>query len=410
VTVPGIRLGFWRLQALTLSIALAVFFLLWAVAPQNGFRALLRSLAITLIYTLFVANLALFFLPRLMSRTLVTGRFTRFAALSGYAVALSLAGSAVAGTAVFILGLVTPSEFWRMFWRSGAISAIVNGMAALPFYHYTAMRSDLEQRNEQLTEAVATRQAELQSRAEDFETAREIQESLLPKHLPKLRGCTVSGCWKPALSVGGDYYDVIPLGESEAALIIADVVGKGVAAALLMANLQAAVRAFASLQTAPRDLCGRINSAFAKNLASGKYITFFYGVINTSARTLTYCNAGHNAPLCLSRSSLMRLDAGGPVLGVFPAYKYEQDTVQLEPGDHLLLYTDGLTEAESPSGEEFGEDRLVEILRATAESPANVMEQQIVTAATEFCRGAFHDDLTVLAIALDHADLSARPN
>ena len=147
------------------------------------------------------------------------------------------------------------------------------------------------------------------------------------------------------------------------ALCIGDVVGKGMPAALLMANLQAAVKVLASSFTKPEVLCEQLNRLTLNNIDQGKFITFFYGLVDTEALRLTYVNAGHNPPIMLRRdNTVLRLDEGGAVLGVFPSPKYLQGQVDLAPGGRLLLFTDGITEAEDSGGNQFGEDRLIQLL------------------------------------------------
>jgi sigma-B regulation protein RsbU (phosphoserine phosphatase) len=203
-----------------------------------------------------------------------------------------------------------------------------------------------------------------------------------------------------ALSVGGDYYDVLPLSDSSLGIAIADVVGKGISAALLMANLQAAVRAFAENAHSPAEVCERINSVMCINVASGKFITMFYCVLDAAKRKLTYSNAGHNPPILLRGDATLRLEEGGALLGVFRDWKYEQWSVELEAGDRLLLYTDGLSEAENLSREEFGEGRLIDALRRFRSLPAGEIQSRILNEVREFCHGNFHDDATLLVIAV----------
>lgn len=167
---------------------------------------------------------------------------------------------------------------------------------------------------------------------QEFERAREIQAALLPSRLPQLPGVSLSGSWQPARSVGGDYYDVLELGASKLALTIADVSGKGITAALLMSNLQAAVKLLAFQVADPQRVCEQVNQAICRNVTPGRFITFFYAVLDVAARKLTYCNAGHNPPI-LSRpgSEPIRLDKGGPLLGFFRDGKFEQEEVELLP-------------------------------------------------------------------------------
>ena len=167
-----------------------------------------------------------------------------------------------------------------------------------------------------------------------------------------------------------------------------------------MANLQAAVRAFATDGRGPAELCERINTVMCSNVASGKFITLFYCVLDSTKRQLTYSNAGHNPPILLRGEDLFRLEEGGALLGVFPDWKYEQRSINLQAGDRILLFTDGLSEAEDSGGKEFGEDRLVEVFRQVRELPAIEIQTRVLETVRSFCRGNFRDDATLLVITV----------
>lgn len=239
------------------------------------------------------------------------------------------------------------------------------------------------------------------SRQREMDDAREIQAGLLPSSLPSLPGIRLAANWRPARMVAGDYYDLLALGDELAALCIADVSGKGMPAALLMSNLQATVRAFATADLPPRQLCERVNRVMSANIAPGRFITFFYGLLDAGKRTLTFTNAGHNPPILLhSDGTVCWLDAGGLLLGVLPEATYEQATVKLQSGDRVLIYTDGVTEAGGAVGNMFGEDRLIEALRSTASDPQD-MQRAVLEAAAAFCGEEFEDDATVIAAVVE---------
>jgi sigma-B regulation protein RsbU (phosphoserine phosphatase) len=242
----------------------------------------------------------------------------------------------------------------------------------------------------------------MEEQSREYERAREIQEALLPKDIPQRAGYRISGIWQPARSIGGDYYDVIPVGERHLGLVIADVSGKGVTAALLMSNLQAAVKAFIADHAEPADLTGRVNRMICGNIAPAKFITFFYGLLDVESGRLLYTNAGHNPPLLVRQdSSSVALDAGGPVLGVFRSAAFEQGETRLRPGDRLVLYTDGVSEAFDESQEEFGEDRLRSVIADHRGEDARELQMKIMRTVTGFCRGDFHDDATLLVVAVE---------
>jgi sigma-B regulation protein RsbU (phosphoserine phosphatase) len=248
--------------------------------------------------------------------------------------------------------------------------------------------------------AIGLENLRLAEQQRDFDTAHEIQQALLPKNTPQLAGFDIAGVWQPARAVGGDYYDAFTLENGNLALLIADVSGKGMPAALLMSNLQAAVKAFASEAAGPSDLCRRVNKVICGNATPGRFITFFYGVLDTATRRLTFSNAGHNPPLVLRPdNSRLHLDQGTP-LGLFPKAAYAQAEAELAPGDILLLFTDGVTEAANSEEEEFGEDRLVELLVPHRGEEARELQQALMDGVSRFCEGYFHDDATLTVVVV----------
>ena len=236
----------------------------------------------------------------------------------------------------------------------------------------------------------------------DFEQARSMQQILLPKSIPQLPGFEISGIWQPARSVGGDYFDVLALGAGRVGICIADVAGKGMPAALLMANLQAAVKATASRDAAPSAVCERVKTIVIPNLAGGKFISFFYAVLDAPTQTLTYCNAGHNPPvIARSGGTIERLMRGGPaVCRLFQDAVHEQETIELHSGDRLVLFTDGVSEARRGE-EEFGEDRLIELLLTHRARPAKELQQHILAHLRDFTAGEYSDDVTMVVVSVD---------
>jgi len=211
----------------------------------------------------------------------------------------------------------------------------------------------------------------------------------------------VAGAWQPASAVSGDYYDVLALDEHRLAICIGDVVGKGITAALLMANLQAAFRAFATADASPASVCGKLNTFMCGNVASGKFISFFYCIVDARDRSLAYENAGHCPAQLVRRSGeTITLCGGGAVLGVLPDWNYQDNRVQLESGDRLVLFTDGVTEAEDSDGTEFGEDRVVQSLQDSAGRSAEDVQRRLMETVTLYCDGQFRDDATVVVLAV----------
>src|SRR4030081_2731460 len=232
--------------------------------------------------------------------------------------------------------------------------------------------------------------------------ARAIQEGFLPKEIPQLAGYEIAAAWQPARVVGGDYFDVLPFDGEMGGLCIADVAGKGLPAALLMSNLQAAVRGLASPSLAPQDLCSRLNSLLCRNMASDRFVTLFYAQLDGPARRLRYVSAGHNPPFVLhGDGSHERLLEGGIVLGVFANQAFKSGVVQLQSGDRMVLYTDGVTEAWNSEDEEFGEQRLLTVLQANRRRSAAEIQKEILLAVSGFSHGMWQDDATLLVIAVN---------
>jgi sigma-B regulation protein RsbU (phosphoserine phosphatase) len=247
------------------------------------------------------------------------------------------------------------------------------------------------------------RQSAQLKRAEqvEYEEAARVQRRLLPQTIPQISGVQIAAEWLPARQVGGDYFDVSKLGDSQVEMCIADVSGKGWPAALLMANLQAAVKSAALDGQGPKGLCEGVNRILCQNSDKGRFVTFFYCVVDAARRTATYVNAGHNPPLVArANGTVERLSEGGTVLGVFPESKYAQGLVHFEPGDQLALYTDGLVEAQDGQEMEFGEARLAALLSAERALPAAQLQQRILGSVTEYCNGKFDDDATLIVLSI----------
>jgi phosphoserine phosphatase RsbU/P len=240
----------------------------------------------------------------------------------------------------------------------------------------------------------------LHQQESEIAEARSIQEGFLPKQIPQVPGYEIASAWQSARMVGGDYFDVLSFDRDTLGLCIADVAGKGTPAALLMSNLQAAVRGLASATLPANELCARVNSLLCRNIANDRFITFFYAQLDGPERMLRYVNAGHNAPIVAHRDgSHDRLQEGGGVLGLFPNQNFVLGTSRLEPGDRVVLFTDGVTEAGNTQGDEFGEERLVRLL-AENRGGAKEIQKKILDTAGEFCRNNWHDDATLLILAV----------
>jgi DNA-binding response OmpR family regulator len=249
--------------------------------------------------------------------------------------------------------------------------------------------------------AVSIDHVRLREQEVEVETAREIQQRLLPKSMPQVVGFELAGAWLPARMIGGDYFDALLLGERRIGLCIADVSGKGVPAALLMSNVQAAVKAIAAEHVAPRELCTHVNRVMYRNINVEKFITFFYGLLDTAERRLVYTNAGHNLPLLVRHDGSPHwLHGGGTVLGIFEDWAYEEHEVMLSPGDRMVMFTDGVTEVRNAVGEEFGEERLARLVTEHRMLGAYALHQRVLEAVTAFGAGDVQDDVTLLVLAV----------
>jgi serine phosphatase RsbU (regulator of sigma subunit) len=234
----------------------------------------------------------------------------------------------------------------------------------------------------------------------DLEVARQIQFGLLPFEPIERDGFDITSAMRPANTVGGDYFDVIDLGQDRLAITVGDVAGKAMPAALLMALLQGSLRTLLTAGFRGEELIAKLNAHLCANIPSNRLVTFFYGELDTAAGRLRYVNAGHNPPFLLgSGRPVARLGATGMALGVLPDTPYEAMTIELEPGDRLVMYTDGVTEATSPSDEEYGDVRLESYLRTVNEAGRTLIDG-IVADVLRFCDGARpHDDMTLMCLS-----------
>jgi len=260
--------------------------------------------------------------------------------------------------------------------------------------------------NARLTDRVV----EQETLRRDIALASDVQRRLLPEAPPRAEFADFAAISLPARRIGGDYYDFVELRDREIGIALADVSGKGVAAALIMSVVQASLRIIASEGgIAPPRLLARMNEFVYRSTPASKYATFFYAQLDEQCRQLRYVNAGHNPPYLLRAGQgsvvgsappeIEELSAGGTVVGMFPEMEYEEATVELCPGDVLLVFTDGVPEAHNPANEEFGEERLQQLLRQTAHLPANEIRARISAEMKNWIRDAEqYDDLTFIVM------------
>jgi len=261
-----------------------------------------------------------------------------------------------------------------------------------------AAQTGLALENSRLSEAFAVEVAKRETLHREIEIAREVQQRLFPQTLPSVPALEYAGHCRPASGVGGDYYDFLALANGRLGLAIGDISGKGIPAALLMASLQASVRG--QSLSSENDIAGlmtNVNRLVFDASPSSRYATFFYAQFDPATLRMVYTNGGHNPPMLLRGDDVIRLELGGPPVGLFRPAQYEQAEIQLAPGDLLLLYTDGMSEAENPAEEEWGEDALIAAARASADLPSMQMITHILAAADIFAAGApQHDDMTLV--------------
>ena len=267
-----------------------------------------------------------------------------------------------------------------------------------------AAQTGLALENANLVRTVADEVAQRERMNREVEIAREVQERLFPQKLPIIAGLDYAGHCRPALGVGGDYYDFLALPKGNLGIAIGDVSGKGIAAALMMASLQASLRSEAT--RAPENLAAavsNINHLVYEASASNRYATFFYGQYDPADGTFDYVNAGHNPPMLFhdagENSTVSRLEPGGTVIGLLESVHYQQGSVRLVPGDVLIFFTDGISEAMNLDDEEWGEDRLIDAIRGCRRSSAHQLLECIFDAATKFAGTApQHDDMTLVVV------------
>jgi len=267
-----------------------------------------------------------------------------------------------------------------------------------------AAQTGLALENARLMTAIADEVAQRERLNREVEIAREVQERFFPQTLPPIRGIEYAGACRPALGVGGDYYDFLALPGGQLGIAIGDVSGKGIAAALTMASLQASLRGEATRMTEDlAALVSNVNRLVYEASSASRYATFFYGQYNPASRQLTYVNAGHNPPMLFHRSSngwqLSRLETGGTVVGLLESFPYEQASLTVAPGDIFIAFTDGISEAMNVAHEEWGEERMIEAIHGCGALAPSEIIVRVMQAADGFVAGAKqHDDMTLVVV------------
>ncbi len=287
---------------------------------------------------------------------------------------------------------------------AGALRASSFGLAPPPEGCAGELLTVLAAENRRLSARVASDAVDRAARLREIDSARDVQQRLLPQSFPPIDGLDYAGVSRAALGVGGDCYDFIPLPNQRLAIAVGDVCGKGLPAALLMAALRAYIHAAtAQRRSGPCELMTAINRLIFESLPTNRFATLFYGLYDTTTRTLEYVNAGHNAPIVLRPQhgtwQRRRLDSSGLAIGLMPGTQYESRRLVLESGDLLVAFTDGISEAMNADGDEWGEEHLIALLEVSHLSSAREIADAVLAGADGFAAGTSqHDDMTLVVV------------
>jgi sigma-B regulation protein RsbU (phosphoserine phosphatase) len=290
------------------------------------------------------------------------------------------------------------------------VAGVVNGLLYVDYYFAQKALSEEDVRIVGQIARLASvklentrlRESALQKRLmdEELRTASAIQKGLLPGEPPRVPGYDLSGLNNPCRTVSGDYYDFIRRPDGRLYFVIADVSGKGVTAALLMAGIQAAFRIFTKTDPTPAELVSQLHANLRETLPKSKFVTMFVGRLDPEAGLVEYCNAGHVPPLRLSVAGVEELPEADILIGPIAGAKYHDASCGLEEGDALVLFTDGLTESENDDGVEFGVSKLGETLAPLHGETAAEIASQLENAVLEFTNmQALGDDLTLVVVS-----------
>jgi sigma-B regulation protein RsbU (phosphoserine phosphatase) len=244
---------------------------------------------------------------------------------------------------------------------------------------------------------------ELARKEAEINFAREVQQELFPRQFPEGTGLEFAGLCLPASGISGDYYDVLRRDDGRIVFAIADISGKGISAAILMSNLHAVLHTLTAANFSPEDLCSQLNRHLHQVTEGARFATLFYAEWDPNSRTLRYINAGHNPPLWIRGGTTARLEASGPPLGLLLRTPYLAREIALEPGDLLVLYSDGVTEAGIQKGAEFGAERLEALVTARRERPLTEIQQEISRVVRQWARNELEDDMTLLLVRVTEA-------
>ncbi|MFN8006163.1 MAG: PP2C family protein-serine/threonine phosphatase [Terriglobia bacterium] len=250
---------------------------------------------------------------------------------------------------------------------------------------------------------------ELARKEAEISIAHEVQRALFPRQFPCGGGLEFSAICIPAGGISGDFYDALQLPDGRQAFAIADISGKGISAALLMANLQALLRVLANAGPEPGEVCRQLNDHLHQVTDASKFATFFYANWQPSTRQLTYVNAGHNAPFLLGNHRRQRLEEGGMPLGMFPQAQFRTGEITFQPGELLVLYSDGLTEATNAKGQEFGDSQLESLVSTHCHRPLPEIQQMVLESVQRWASNQLDDDLTLVLVRSISQDSATQP-
>jgi sigma-B regulation protein RsbU (phosphoserine phosphatase) len=239
---------------------------------------------------------------------------------------------------------------------------------------------------------------ELARKEAEMNFAREVQQALFPRRFPLNSGLEFSGVCVPAAGISGDYYDVLELSDGRLAFAVADVSGKGLSAAILMSSVHAGLRILVEAGHAPAELCRELNRHLCRITEAHHFATLFYGEWNPAEQRLTYVNAGHTVPVLLGERGRQRLESGGLPIGLIAQACFQAGSTTLEPGDLVVLYSDGITEAGVMKTEAFGEARLESLIEVHRRKPLGEIESEVLEAVRRWTGNEPHDDMTLLLV------------
>jgi serine phosphatase RsbU (regulator of sigma subunit) len=359
------------------------------IAAGIAFTRSGAELAPTLFMCILFAEVVGF--TALLSTRMVFPLFERMPAAANLGLQiLTLLSGTVFGSIVVI---ATQPYFALAHFRTVAMIVLVNAVlgviVGIALRTYDSMREQIQAQFE------ALRSKEAMER--EIEIAREVQRELLPRACPIVPGLKIAGACRPAIGVGGDYYDYLQFSDHRLGIVIADVAGKGIPAALLMAGLQGSVRSLAGPAVEPGEVNRLLNGMLYRSTTTARYATLFFALYDADRRVLSYSNAGHFPPLLVGRDgTVAHLGADGIPLGLFEEARYGQAQRTLETGDLLALYTDGIVEAQGLDGVEFGEERFIELLTRHRDADLDDLVLKIMADLEQWSGGHAHDDATLV--------------